>query len=126
MMTQSKKDYLKVLLSLSSTNEGIQSTDIAGGLKVTRASVSRMMTVFKESGYIFKEKYGKVSLTKKGRHIAEQIQKRHDLLKTFLTDVLGVDDNIADNDACNMEHTISYETTKKLAQQIKKFSGNNK
>jgi len=121
-MTPSKEDYLKVLLELSEYDASIHSTDIANALRVSRASVSRMMDVLKDSGYIAKEKYGTVTLTENGRKVASYVRKRHDLLKSFLTDVLGVEAATANGDACRMEHAISLETTEKLNQQLKKLS----
>jgi len=77
-----------------------------------------MMNVLKDEGYIVKEKYGAIVLTDNGRIVADYVRKRHDLLKSFLIDVLGVDEAIAKNDACHMEHDISIETTEKLYQQL--------
>ncbi len=120
-MTPSKEDYLKIMLELSD-NVGIHSTDIAKALGISRASVSHMMTILKDDGYITKERYSTITLTENGRKVASCIRKRHDLLKTFLTDVLGVEATTAEYDACRMEHTISLETANKLKQQLKKLS----
>ena len=80
-----------------------------------------MMNVLKDEGYIVKEKYGEIVLTDNGRIVADYVRKRHDLLKSFLIDVLGVDEIICKNDACQMEHVISQETTEKLRQQLKAY-----
>ena len=66
-MTRSKEDYLKVLLFLSNFNTNIRSSDVANELGISRASVTRMMMVFKESGYIIKENYGTIVLIKQGK-----------------------------------------------------------
>ena len=125
-ITCSKEDYLRTIFALSKISRSIRSSDIADKLGITRASVSRMMAVFKESGYIEKEKYGSVILTESGYDIATHIQNRHDLIKAFLIDVLGVTPVIAGKDACRMEHTISPETTEKLNNQFSKLSNCNK
>lgn len=120
-ITPSKEDYLKVILQLS-VDGVIHSTDIATALGISKASVSRMMKVLKDEGYITKEKYGTVTLTENGRKVAVYVRKRHDLLKLFLADVLGVEDTVAKKDACRMEHVISLETAEKLNQRLQKLS----
>lgn len=116
-MTPSKEDYLKVMLRLSD-EMGIHSNDIANALGISRASVSRMMSVLKDEGYITKEKYGTVTLTESGRNAAVNVKRRYDLLKAFLGNVLGVEAATAAGDACRIEHLISSETAEKLNQQI--------
>ena len=118
-ITQSKEDYLRVLLKLSKEDERIHSMDIANALGLSRASVSRMMNLLKDSGYVMKEKYSTISLTEKGLLVAERLRKRRNLLKDFLTDVLGVAALIAEEDACRMEHIISEETEIKLNLHLK-------
>jgi Mn-dependent DtxR family transcriptional regulator len=120
-ITPSKEDYLKVMLELSD-NEGIRSTDIANALGVSKASVSCMMGVLKDEGYVTKEKYGTVALTENGRHVAANVKRRYELLKRFLKDVLGVEAATAAGDACRIEHLISPETTDKIYRQLEKLS----
>lgn len=120
-ITPSKENYLKVMLELSS-EEGIRSTDIASALGISKASVSRMMNVLREAGYVTKEKYGAVSLTENGRKAAADIKRRYELLKKFLHDILGVEAAIAAEDACSMEHLISPETADQIDRQLEKLS----
>ena len=120
-ITPSKENYLKVMLELS-CEEGIRSTDIVSALGVSKASVSSMMNVLKEAGYVTKEKYGAVSLTENGRKAAADIKRRYELLKKFLHDILGVEAAIAAEDACRMEHLISPETADQIDRQLKMLS----
>lgn len=120
-ITPSKENYLKVMLELSS-EEGIRSTDIASVLGISKASVSSMMNVLREAGYVTKEKYGAVSLTENGRKAAADIKRRYELLKKFLHDILGVEAAIAAEDACRMEHLISPETADQIDRQLEKLS----
>lgn len=120
-MTPSKEDYLRTLLELSEKEETIHSIDIAAALGVSRASVSRMMTILKEEDFVAMERYGTISLTPKGAGIASCIRKRHDIIRRYLVEVLEVEEQTARNDACRMEHAISEETTEKLKEQLKKF-----
>lgn len=116
-ITPAKENYLKAILELSDSEE-THSTDIANALGVSRASVSRMMGILKEDGYVAKEKYGAITLTERGRKAAAYVRKRHRLLKSFLADVLGVEDAVATEDACRMEHVISFETVEKLSRKL--------
>ena len=120
-MTPSKENYLKVMLELSS-EDGIRSTDIASALGISKASVSGMMNVLREAGYVTKEKYGAVFLTENGRNVAADIKRRYELLKRFLHNVLGVEVTIAEEDACRMEHLISPETADQLDRHLGKLS----
>ncbi|MFA9381801.1 MAG: metal-dependent transcriptional regulator [Acetanaerobacterium sp.] len=121
-ITPSQEDYLKIALELSN-NEGIHSSDIANALGISRASVSRMMGVLKDAGYVTQQKYGTVTLTENGRIIAANVKRRYDLLKAFLIIVLDVEAVTAAGDACRIEHLISSETTDKINQQLERLSG---
>ena len=118
-LTTSVQDYLKTLLELSESSEPVHSADVAGAVGVSRASVSRAMNVLKDAGYITKEKYGTIMLTPLGRQTAHAVKKRNELIRAFLTDVLGVNTGLAREDACRMEHTISAETAGKLEKYLR-------
>jgi len=120
-MTPSKEDYLKAMLELPDDG-GIRSIDVANALGISKASVSCMMNVLKDDGYVAKEKYGTVALTEAGQDAAAGIKRRYELLKRFLNDIVGVEAVTAAEDACRMEHLISFETTDKIAQQLEKFT----
>ena len=120
-LTPSKENYLKVMLDLPN-EESIRSTDIASALGISKASVSSMMNVLREAGYVTKEKYGAVSLTENGRKAAADTKRRYELLKKFLHDILGVEAAIAAEDACRMEHLISPETADQIDRQLEKLS----
>lgn len=120
-MTPSKENYLKVMLGLSG-EEGIRSVDIANALGVSKASVSSMMNVLRDEGYVTKEKYGVVTLTVSGKNVAVNIKRRYEVLKRFLHNVLGVEAKIAAEDACRMEHLISSETADRIDRQLEELS----
>ncbi|WP_027398337.1 metal-dependent transcriptional regulator [Anaerovorax odorimutans] len=117
-ITQSKEDYLRVLLELSEHSDSIHSMDLACALGLSKASISRMMNVLKDAGYVMKEKYGTITLTESGRNIAVSTMKKRNLLKHYLINVLGVTPEIAELDSCRMEHVISKETEEKLAKHL--------
>ncbi len=95
------------------------SVDIASKLNVSRASVNRAVGILKEAGFVEQEKYSDIHLTNEGRMAAVSVKERHVALKNFLTRVLGVAPDVAEQDACKMEHSLSKESLEKLKQFMK-------
>lgn len=116
-MYESGENYLETILMLKEKNGSVRSIDIARELNFSKPSVSRAMGILKESGYIVVDSGGDIELTSQGREKAEQIYERHRLLTGFLQKVAGVSKEIAEEDACKMEHIISEE----VFQGIKRF-----
>ncbi|MGI6621341.1 MAG: metal-dependent transcriptional regulator [Bacillota bacterium] len=114
-LSQAIEDYLEAILALSETHRAVRVTDIARQLDVAKPSVTTAINTLKEMGFVTQERYGKVYLTPSGREQAVRVNRRHKALRDFLVQVLGVDPDTADRDACLMEHAISSETMEKLA-----------
>lgn len=119
-ITPSKEDYLRALYERSAQDMVIRSIDIAGDLRVSRASVSRMLNILKDEGYINKEKYGSVTLTEKGCEVAKSVKERYDLLKDFFQNIIGVESSTAAKDACRIEYVISQETMNGIIRKLQK------
>lgn len=119
-MTASKEDYLEAILDCEDEEGNARSVDIARVLHVSRPSVNKSLSVLKENGLVEHERYGVISLTKEGRSVAARVRELHDTLKLFLTDVLGIPPQIAEQDACRMEHAISETTAENLKQYLQK------
>lgn len=117
---ESAENYLETILILQNRNGIARSVDIANELNFSRASVSRAMSLLKASGHIEIGNLNQIILTKKGREVAEKIYEKHCILKDFLISI-GVDKEIASEDACKMEHIISEQTF----NSIKKTFSNN-
>ena len=113
-ITPSKEDYLERIYDLSLVDENVRSVDVARALNVSRASVNKSIGGLKEDGYIEQEHYGTISLTVKGRQIAKEVRTKHNMIRSFLTGVLGVSYETADIEACEIEHAIGKDTAKKL------------
>ncbi|MDR0910446.1 MAG: metal-dependent transcriptional regulator [Spirochaetaceae bacterium] len=108
-MTQSLEDYLEMISFLA--DEGaVRVTDIALRLGVSKPSVLSALKNLEEKGFIVHEHYGNVRLTDAGIQRANLIRGRHHDLTNFLVQALGVKDEIAEKDACQMEHFLSAET----------------
>jgi DtxR family Mn-dependent transcriptional regulator len=121
-MTPSKENYLKAILKLSK-DEGARSVDIANDLGVSKASVSSMMNVLQNDGYVAKEKYGVITLTENGEKTAVKIKRRYETIRLFLQNVLDIDAETAAKDACRIEHLISSQTADRINRHIEELSG---
>lgn len=109
-VTSSLQDYLEVILSLSEEDENVRVTDIASSLNIAKASVSQALSTLKKEGLITQSRYGPVQLTEKGKEYAHQVRRRHEVIRFFLMEVLGVSPEIAERDACLLEHELSPQT----------------
>lgn len=116
---KSGEDYLETILILSSTNSYVRSIDIATEMGFSKASVSRAVGILKNDGLITIENDGQIRLTEAGLAKANSVYDKHKLIKSFLIDCLGVNETVAEEDACKIEHVISDETSIKLKNFIK-------
>lgn len=115
-VTSSLQDYLEVILNLLQEKEMARVTDIADRLDIAKPSVIQALAVLKDKGLIRQDRYGPVELTDQGRHYAMKIRHRHKIIYGFLTQVLGVSPQVAEEDACLIEHDLNSETFDKLLQ----------
>ena len=106
---QSGEDYLEAILVLSEKNGVVHSIDVAQHMGYSKPSVSRAVSLLKGEGYLTMEKDGRLELTEAGVEVAREIYERHSFLKQWLIH-LGVSAEIAEEDACKIEHNISDET----------------
>lgn len=112
-LTMANEDYLECMVRIEredNETEGVRSVDIAQRLGVSKASVNKAVTALKAQGLVEQSHYGKVMLTDQGREIGSSVWYRHRLLRTFLTQELGVEFDRADAEACMMEHAMSEDT----------------
>ena len=107
---ESGEDYLETILRLYRKQGYVRSTDIANAMNYTKASISRAVKILKEDGYIYLDPNKMIFLTEKGTQKAVEIYERHEMHTPFLTEVLGIDAETAEHDACHMEHAISDST----------------
>jgi Mn-dependent DtxR family transcriptional regulator len=107
--SQSSEDYLEAILLLTRKKHDVHAVDIASELGFSKPSVSIAIKKLIDKGYIDVDVEKHISLTEKGKEYAEQIYERHEVLLQWLISI-GVSEEVAEIDACNMEHIISAET----------------
>lgn len=117
-VNESAENYLETILVLSKSRPVVRSVDIATELGFKKSSVSVAMKHLRESNHITVTQEGYIYLTESGKEIAEMIFERHELLSSWL-ESLGVDKQIASEDACRIEHVISPESFEALKKHIK-------
>ena len=109
-LSGSLEDYLEAVYVIEQSGMKAGVTDIARLLSFSKASVNRAINILKAENLAVQERYGKITLTEKGRKAAKLVYKRHNMLKSFFTDVLKVSAETAEKDACKAEHILSPET----------------
>ena len=115
---ESGEMYLETILVLSRKMSSVRSIDVVEHMGFSKPSVSRAVGLLKNGGYVTVDSEGHLELTELGKEIAHKIYERHTVITSLLVK-LGVDPEIASDDACKIEHAISDESF--IA--IKKFAG---
>ena len=116
---ESGQMYLETIYILSQNKSYVRAIDVGGHLGYSKPSVSRAMSILKKNGYVLVDADGAITLTESGMEIASSIYERHLLLKKWLV-FLGVNEQVAEEDACRIEHTLSKETFAALKAHIYK------
>lgn len=123
-LTYAMENYLEAIYELSDGNSGVRVSDISERLGVTKASVNNAMSTLASKGLVINEKYKEVLLTSAGLQQAKLTSKKHRILLDFFSEVLKVDEYIADKDACSIEHVISKDTIDAMHEYLKAHKAN--
>jgi len=108
------EEYLETILYLTRGGARAKTRDIALAMDIKPPSVTEMLLKLRKQGYIDYVPYEGASLTGEGRTKAVEMERKHQLLETFLVGTLGVDTDTAHDEACEMEHTISDGTVERI------------
>lgn len=113
-LSASLEDYLEAIFRLSRMRRVVRVRDIANALGVTPPSATGAIQQLKERGLVAHEKYEDVLLTEAGRSAATEVHQRHEELRSFFEDVLLLEPDAAEREACALEHSISAHTLERL------------
>lgn len=116
--TESMEDYLETIALLKEEGRPVSVTAISKVMGVKKPSVDWALGKLSEAGLVLHKKYGDVKLTDEGAILAQDVYKRHTMLRQFLVDILAVDDETANADACRMEHVLSRTSLSRLEMFI--------
>ena len=117
---ESGEMYLETILILTQRSQAVRAIDVGEYMGFSKPSVSRAVGLLKGGGYITVDEDGYLTLTDVGREVASKIYERHTVLTDFLSS-LGVDSQIAADDACKIEHDISDASFNAIKQLMKKL-----
>ena len=118
---ESEEMYLETILILKQRDANVHAIDIASDLGYAKSSVSRAVNLLQQKGYITIDKSGLITLTESGMRKANDVYDRHHVITELLM-LTGADKDLAEENACRIEHVISPE----MFAILKKFSDRNK
>ena len=105
-LSQSLEDYLEAIYHLIQDGKVARVKDVAARLKVQMPSVTGAVRSLAARGLVDHDPYSYITLTEKGEAIARDMVRRHEVLTHFLVAFLGIDEDVAGRNACEMEHAI--------------------
>ena len=108
-LSASLEDYIEAIYHIIEEKLVARSKEIAAKLDVSRASVTEALRALSKKGLINYAPYEAITLTDKGKIVAEDVIFRHDALKRFFIEVLAIDADIAEEGACKVEHSAPPE-----------------
>ena len=124
-LSSNMEDYLEAIVILKKRNAIARVRDLGKMMNVKNPSVNNALNILSQKGYVVHEKYGGIDLTKEGEKVAREVLRKHKVITQFLVDVLRVDANVADEDACRIEHAISSNTFNKLNRFMSQYKKSN-
>ncbi len=118
-LTENVEMYLKYIYLLSQRSHSAAKTgEVSKYLKVAPSSVTEMLERLEKDGLVKYRKYQGATLTKRGRDVAVKILRRHCTMEYFLVQALSVPEGRYHDEACEMEHVLSDDTTRRLQKLI--------
>jgi len=115
---ESGENYLETILVLKERNGKVRSVDIAAELDYSKPSVSRAIGILKKEGLVAVDENGFLELSEAGMLRAAAVFDRHKIITGYLSKVLGVDNETAQEDACRIEHFLSEKSFQKMKERL--------
>jgi DtxR family Mn-dependent transcriptional regulator len=117
-LSETMQMYIKRVHEIETIKGAARVTDIAAALDVKKASVTSALRNLSARGLVNYAPYDVVTLTEDGRQVAEELGRRYTALRDFFINVLGIDPDTAEKDACSLEHHLSETLYKRLISFI--------
>ncbi|HIQ36887.1 MAG TPA: metal-dependent transcriptional regulator [Desulfocapsa sulfexigens] len=122
-LSASLEDYLEAIYLISGEDGDARSKEIKEHLQVSGPSVTEALQLLAEKGLVNYAPYESITLTPRGKEIARDVLHRHETLRDFFIDVLGIDAKLADEGACKMEHVASANIIDRMVKYTKYIKG---
>lgn len=119
-VSSNMEDYLEAIHLLEKERGHVRVKDIAKKLNISCASVSGAIKNLKNKGLVSHSRYELVALTENGEELARRVYERHRVILRFLKDILKLDSETAEKDACRIEHSLSPATFERLRDFVEK------
>ena len=118
-LSASLEDYLKAIYLINQEKKVVRVKEVAEFLDVKTPSVVDAVSKLSEKELVIHEKYGYLMLSKKGNEAARLIYNKHEQIFKFLNEVLGIDEDTSQKDACALEHHISKLSMERIIKLMK-------
>lgn len=125
-LSASLEDYLEIICNLLETSNSVKAVEVARKLNISRASVSEALTKLAEKELIVYESHKGITITKEGLKKAKQVIEKHNTITAFFESTLGLNRQLAEENACKIEHVIDDEVFERLQKFQKYCTENNK
>lgn len=113
---ESSENYLKAILILRQVQGDIRCIDLARYMGYSKASVSHAVAILMKKELL--ERDGNyLKLTPQGEKLSKQILEKHSFF-THLLIKCGVEEKLAEMEACKMEHVISNDSLNKMREKL--------
>jgi len=113
-ISASLEDYIEAIFHIVQEKQAAKPRDLAERMKVAGSSVTGALRMLAEKALINYAPYDIITLTPAGKAYAEDVVRRHEVLRDFFVNVLAVDYKAADEAACGMEHSVSKVILERL------------
>ena len=118
-LSASLEDYIEAIYHIITEKQVARGKDISARLAVSGASVTEALRALSKRGLINYAPYEVITITSEGREVAEDVIRRHNSLKQFFTDVLAIEETLAEEGACKIEHTAPPKIISRMVDFIK-------
>lgn len=115
-LSASLEDYIEAIYHIISEKQVARGKDISARLDVSGASVTEALRALSKKGLINYAPYEVITMTPEGCHVAKDVISRHNALKKFFIDVLAIDEELAEQGACKIEHTAPREIIHRMVE----------
>ena len=114
------ESYIEVVYDLCLEHKHAHTKSIAEKMNVKMSSAAEAISNLSSAGLVNYSIRKPVTLTEKGKRIAEHLQKKHRILEQFFS-AIGCNAELSEKTACKVEHIIDDKVTDLIEKHLKKL-----